>query len=412
MFPILKTRLVRSALAVVLVSSGLWAPALEAVSPPGAGPPPGTPGPFPASLTVAVDCDAGDTVAEALARRADELRVEVTGTCVEDVEIRRDRTTLVGVAPGAEIVGSPSPAIPFGGGVTVLGASRVTLADLTIRLGRRGVAILDGGAARLERLTVRDQDRDGVLLQGGSQAWIEDCALLDNAFYGLAVWDGSSVMLGFDGTTVASGNGQVGVLVSNGSDVTGFATTRLEADDNQYGVFAQLNGSVQAVGLSAARNDFGAVAMLGGVIGTALEVRDSAIIGVLATNGGQVDVGGSIEGSGVFGIRANHDATVALRGAALSGNSVGMLLDGTEALFVDSTVSDPVELVFGTRVDFRGGNSFTGGVSCDATVLVRGDVACPPAPASLETAGVGKRSALREAGGAALGLPAPFPLEP
>ncbi|HUF78167.1 MAG TPA: hypothetical protein VMR44_04545, partial [Thermoanaerobaculia bacterium] len=119
MFPILKTRLVRSALAVVLVSSGLWAPGLEAQSTPGEGPPPSAPGPFPESLTVAVDCDAGDTIADALAQRADELTVEITGSCVEDVTIRRDRTTLVGVAPGAEIVGSPSPADPFGGAVTV-----------------------------------------------------------------------------------------------------------------------------------------------------------------------------------------------------------------------------------------------------------------------------------------------------
>jgi hypothetical protein len=86
-------------------------------------------------------------------------------------------------------------------------------------------------------------------------------------------------------------------------------------------------------------------------------------------------------------------------------------LDGTEAFVDGSTVSDPVALVFGTRVDFGGGNSFTGGVSCDATVLVRGDVACPPAPASLQAQAAGRSVAPLAAGPEVEGL-GPFALEP
>lgn len=397
------TRLALGLLAPVFLAPGLAAQ----------GPPAGTPGPVPATLTVSVDCDAGDTIADALAQRADELTVEITGSCVENVTIRRDRTTLVGVDPDAEIVGSPAPPVPgsfVSGVVAVTGASRLTLADLTIRDGRRGVSLHEGAAARLERLTVRDNVREGVLLLGKSQAWVEDCSIVDNGAFGIAAWESSSVTLAFDATTVVSRNGAVGALVSGSSDLTGRLTSVLEADENQFGLVAQLNGSVQNVTLTARGNEFGVAALVGGVISTGAEIRDSSLVGVYASDGGQVDIGGTVEDGGIWGVLGEYDATVAFRGT-VSGNPIGMTLDGTEAFIADATVTDPVELSFGTRVAFAGGNSFTGGVSCDGTVLVRGDVSCPP-PASLQTAGVGQRSTLREAVGAPLELPAPFLLEP
>lgn len=406
------TRTFRLTISLLLVLPGLGAAGLAAQGPPGGGSPPGAPTPVPATLTVQVDCDSGNTLADALARRADELTVEITGSCVEDLVIRRDRTTLIGAAPGAEIVGSPSPPIPFGGAVTVLGASRVTLGDLTIRDGRRGVAIVQGGEARLERVTIRDQIRDGVFLQGGSQVWVEDCSIVDNGGEGIGAWADSSVILAFDATTVVSRNGRVGLLVSGSSDVSGFQTSRLEADDNTFGVAVQLNASAQSLGLTARRNALGVWALLGGALSTDLEVRDSTLVGVYASDGGQVDVvEGVIEDNAVWGILGEYDATVSL-GATISGHPVGMRLDGTEAFVADSTVADPVELLFGSRVDFAGGNSFTGGVSCDGTVLVRGDVACPPAPASLGTGVAERRSALRESGVPVLGLTSPFPPVP
>lgn len=375
-----KLRTVLATAALLLV-----APGLVAQGPPGGGSPPGAPTPVPATLTVQVDCDAGDTLADALARRADELTVEITGSCFEDVVIRRDRTILVGVATGAEIVGSPSPPVPFGGVVTVLGASRVTLTDLTIRDGRRGVAVLDGGGARLERITARNQVQHGLLLLGASHASVEGCSFVDNGQDGLGVWGGSSLTLAPDATTVASRNGRAGVVVSGSSDVAGVGTSRLEADDNGIGVALQLNGTAQSLGLSAARNDFGVWSLLGSSLSTDADVRDSSAGGVFVSDGGRVGLQGTIEDNGAFGLVGDHDGRITFSGA-ISGHAVGMRLDGTKAFVSGSSVADPVEVLFGTRVDFAGGNNFTGGVSCDATVLVRGDVACPPAPASLSTA--------------------------
>jgi hypothetical protein len=234
----------------------------------------------------------------------------------------------------------------------------------------------------LQRVTSRDHLREGVLLLGGSEAWVEGCSIVDNGAFGFAAWESSSVKLAPDATTVVSRSGVVGALVSGSSDLSGFQTSVLEADDNQFGLAAQLNGSVQSVGLLASGNNFGVWALLGGAIATGAEVRNSSVVGVYASDGGQVDIQGTVEDGGIWGVLGEYDATVAFRGT-VSGNPIGMTLDGTEAFIADATVTDPVELSFGTRVDFAGGNSFTGGVSCDGTVLVRGDVACPPAPSAL-----------------------------
>jgi hypothetical protein len=291
--------------------------------------------------------------------------------------------------------------------VTVQGASNVTLADLTIRGGNRGITLRDGAHARLERLTVRDNTRDGVFLSG-SRAWVEELAILDNGQDGLAAWGSSTVVPSFAGTTVIRRNGRVGLLASGSSDVAGFGTTRMEINDSPFGVFVQLGASVQALGLTARRNDSGIVALAGGKFGSAADVRDGGAFGVVVSDGGFADVSGTIENNGGFGIWGEYDATVAFRGT-ISGHQVGMRLDGTESLVSDATIDDPVELLFGTRVDFAGGNSLNGGVSCDGTVLVRGDVACPPA-ASLR---IGER-VVGEPAAEAVGveLPGPFELEP
>lgn len=379
--------------SAVSILVGLFAvSALIAQGPPTSGPPAsGPPTPIAPSLTVQVDCDAGETLADALAERADELTVEFSGSCAEEVVIRRDRTRIVGVAPGAEIVGNPSPVAPFGGGITVQGASNVTLADFTIRGARRGITVLDGGVARLERLTVRDNVRDGVFIQG-ARAWIESLTILDNGGDGVAAWDSSSVIFAFDATTVIRRSGRAGVLASGSSDVSGFVTSRVESDDAPFGIALQLGASSQNLGLAASGNTFGVFALLEASYSDTVDLRNNESFGVLVSDGAMVDLRGSIEDNGFVGIWGEYDATVTFSGT-ISGHSLGIRLDGTEAFVSNATVNDFVELLFGTRVDFAGGNSFTGGVSCDGTVLVRGDVACPAPLSSLRMGGVSQGTA-------------------
>lgn len=355
--------------------------------------------------TVTVDCDRGKSVNQALEDSADELIVQFHGTCHEDVVIRRDRTTLQGLAPLAEIVGSEMPEIPFGGAITVLGASRVKLADFAARDGRRGVSVLAGGSARLEQVVSRDHVREGLTVQEASQATVVECSFLDNGTDGVGVWSNSELELPFDSTLVASGNGRAGVLLSTGSGFQASSGARVEVDDNVFGVAMQIGAALQAVDLRANGNSFiGVFVAFGSSFASPVEVRDSGVFGVAVTDRGFFDGGGPVIDNGAFGVYAQHDATVTFSGAVSGHGSAGMLLDGTEAWIAGATVSDPVTLSFGTRVDFAGGNSFTGGVACDGTVLTRGDVSCSlPAMAGALPARAAK---------AEIELPARFALVP
>lgn len=373
------------------------------------GPPASAPTPVPAERTIQVDCDAGDTLAEALAQRADELIVEFSGSCEENLILRRDRTRLVGVAAGAEIVGSPgfpTPADPFLGVVTVRGASNVTLADFTVRGGRRGVSVLDGGFARLEGLTVRDNSGGGVFVQG-SRAWIDGLAVEDNGGDGLSAWDAASVIVGRAAPTVIRRSGRAGILASGDSDVSGLVATQVESDDNLFGLVLQLGASSQSLGLSASGNDFGAFVLSEASLGDAVDLRDNQGFGMIVSQGGNVELRGRIEDNGTFGVLADTDAVVVSRGLAISGHAFGLWLDGTQAFLSNTTASDPANLLFGTRVDFAGGNSFPGGVSCDETVLVRGDVGCPSSLDSLRMGGVAQAHEPTR-----IEMPGPLPLEP
>lgn len=396
---------------VVSMLVGLFAvSALVAQGPPTSGPPAsGPPTPIAPSLTVQVDCAAGETLADALAERAEELTVEFSGSCEEDLIIRRDRTRLVGTAPAAEIVGSPTfatPADPFLGAVTVRGASNVALEKFTVRGGRRGVSVLDGGFARLDGLTVRDNVSGGVFVQG-SRASVNGLAVEDNGGDGISAWDNASVSFDRGAPTTVLRSGRAGVLASGVSDVSGLVGTQVRTDDGLFGVALQLGASSQSLGLQASGNTFGMFVLGPASFGGTVDLRNNSDFGMIVSEGANVEVRGQIEDNGTFGMFADTNSTVALRAATTSGHAFGLWLDGTTSFITGTTASDPVELLFGTRVDFAGGNSFTGGVSCDGTVLVRGDVGCPAPLSSLR---MGAASRVQEE--VQFDLPGPLPLEP
>ena len=140
--------------------------------------------------TIAVDCDAGQSVSEALAQTAPVLTVQITGLCQEAVEIRRDNVRLMGSDPRRDGIGVP-PGSESESALTLRSAANISIEGLRLAdATRQGLRVLDS----TERIEVRN-----VLLEG-------------NGLWGVAIEDSSLTL----SDTIITGNGALAVEVLGG----------------------------------------------------------------------------------------------------------------------------------------------------------------------------------------------------
>ncbi len=132
--------------------------------------------------TINVDCTRGDSINAALADKAEVLVVEVRGTCVEDVVVRRRNVTLHGSSATTDGIEAATPTNLEGAAVLLDDADQVVLENLT----------LSGGG------------REGLRLQeSGPTITVRNCRFEGNRTYGVAAFN-SAVELE---DVVVSGNG-------------------------------------------------------------------------------------------------------------------------------------------------------------------------------------------------------------
>jgi hypothetical protein len=137
----------------------------------------------PAEETVTVRCgEPGETIAAALETAADRLVVLVSGTCAENVVIRRSGVTLAGASGNAtadRIVGV-EPGTATRAVVEVADAARVRIENLSIS-GGMGPGL---GAWRAEGLEVQGCRLEGNRDSGGHFSLDSDVAVADTVFAG------------------------------------------------------------------------------------------------------------------------------------------------------------------------------------------------------------------------------------
>ncbi len=176
----------------------------------------------PRAKTVVVDCSRrGASITKALSTTADELVIEISGFCRENIEIRRDQVTLRGASGDPLVDGiegvavTPTPHAV----VEVWNADRVSLEHLTVRGGTRsGLAtfgaqmlmIVDcrfvdngitgaffaAGTAAGADLSTFSSSRTGVLATGGSLFTCSGCTVEDNESVGVTASEGSEIYFG------------------------------------------------------------------------------------------------------------------------------------------------------------------------------------------------------------------------
>ena len=332
----------------------------------------------PRTLTVAVDCTATESINEALDRTADELIVEITGSCHEDVVIERNNVTLRGVMPGATVVAASSTAIFLdrvsrvsienlsvqggtgGPGILVSLSTAVSVSDLVVELGQsKGMTVL------LSTVIVSDsifRNNNGYGLQGNQSSLVflgSEVDLSDNSYEGLLLSFQSELLS--VATIRANGNGDGGILLGENSSATLLGPVEITGND-VAGIKVD-SGSVLVLGdVEASENENGIMAMNGGQIHIHEEgeanVHENTLSGLSATDGGFLELYGTVNLNGTDGVYL-HGSSATIHDSTIQGNT-----------------SSDVVLLFGSRVDFEGTNT-VGTVVCDLTVLVEGDVSCP-----------------------------------
>lgn len=114
--------------------------------------------------TVVVDCASGDTIANALTKGADELIVEITGICDEEIVIERDNVTLRGTDSAVDGIRG----VGVGNVVTIRRALGITIENLAVLDGSRdGVSILRSDGVSIVNSRITGHARNGISSNGG-----------------------------------------------------------------------------------------------------------------------------------------------------------------------------------------------------------------------------------------------------
>jgi hypothetical protein len=145
-----------------------------------------------APMFVDVDCDAGQTIGDALMKTADEPHVVlyISGICRESVEIRRDDVELQG-RPGAAIWADASQ----GYALYVNRSRRISASGLTLQGGYQAALLVVYGDFSGYQLTIAEAN-SGVRLQNGANVNLAYAVIKGNTFEGVAA-DDSTISLSF-----------------------------------------------------------------------------------------------------------------------------------------------------------------------------------------------------------------------
>ena len=260
----------------------------------------------PGTKTVDVDCAAGDSITDALKRKADELIINISGLCVEDVTVRRDRVTFRGTDPLTDGIQAATTDDPFG-------------AALLIRESR---------FIRVENLKLTGAPRTGLRIENARRhVYVDNCRLEGNDNFGLVVLGGLTDVT----DTVITGNGDAGIAASENGFVLCDNCTVVDnpAADEGFGVISSLASSVSLRNSTVTAN-FALEADAGAFI----TVRDSTItgnpdpvfgfgLGLIASDNGEITVFDStLNGS----IQVSNQGQIFLTAVDQTSNPVGNLV--------------------------------------------------------------------------------------
>lgn len=335
---------------------------------------------------VRVRCDHGETIARALTRSDRELDIVVSGTCNENVVVRRDLVTIRGANAAANINGS----------ITVFGASNVTVADLKIANAENAGLIIQHNSGVIGRnLRIEDCARRGIFLEG-SVATLRDISIDRIGNVGILNRASRVELLG---TITVRNSGVAGISATDGSavfyinpDLPDVAIITVEG--NLLGYVTQLGSETTfAEGeIHAHNNSLAGVYIAGnsmfvhGLVtidstnnsGYGLWVDENSSFSPFVGFGAVV----SLDNNAFDGAFVERGATLELTSATTANGNAGrgLAVDGGYLRLSGSTINSgnaggDLALTWRSQAEFFSGNTL-GSIACDSSVLVRGSAAC------------------------------------
>ena len=365
--------------------------------------------------TKLVKCDQGMSLAKALRYAPPRTTLRVSGTCHEQITIKRDKIRLIGIN-GASIDGSqldPSK-FEFNPLIRVKDARGVVIKNLQVINGPAEGLLIEGQAsAKLVNLNVTNNSNVGALVDharvvvrdgtySGNQGGIDlvsnaaavlqgNIVLTNNIIFGIAAANGASIEAR-GGNIDASSNQLAGILLEGGNmAIFNFGTsvgTQIQANNNGLCGMVIVGGGFLDV-VAPPPFHFTGVHQI--------TTSNNGACGLLMTTGSKVEspfgaATFNIEGNAV-GMNVTGNSNVLINGGLRVVNNLGpgLVADGAGVLTLAPFDPGPppalaseisgnggpdVVLNFGTRATFAA-NVTVGSVVCDGTALARGAASCP-----------------------------------
>ena len=337
----------------------------------------------PAQISVAVDCNAGESLADAVQTPATRLDVSFSGSCFEDVSIERGNLTLTGEF-GAEIQGAVD--VDSEGGTVVMQSvyinnspstglivhsrSNLEAANLHVNGSTEGGISLVNATLECADCSVNNNGVDGLLMLLGSRALLGgNLEFNNNGFEGIEVSDSSSLRTAADPQSLGaagasnnidtSGNSASGILAYGSSAILLGDNTHLNVDQNTDGVIIATGATAHFIGTVSATNNGVGVGAIGGSIflGSTVTATDNNI-GVFVNGAGKVRGSGSA-------IATDNNFGIFMRSSFLDLPSIVSSNSASLAVFLEDGAI------------IRAANAqVTGFVLCDGTEVLSSSFVC------------------------------------
>jgi hypothetical protein len=159
-----------------------------------------------------VNCDAGQSLPEAVQKVQPGDTLRVAGTCKGEVLIPVDDVTLIGI-DGAEIIGTNGKEAVL----TLVDRHNVVIRNMLVSRGHEGVLVRGGAGIVLEAIHAVENTGDGFHIADGSLVQVIDATASSNGLNGFMIVNRAHVT--FRGQTLSARNKDTGIIIHEAAKV-------------------------------------------------------------------------------------------------------------------------------------------------------------------------------------------------